>query len=198
MATQTPEGYIGNYAPESRLKAWDIWGRKYVMLGLISYYDISNDKKALNAAAKEADFLIKELNDKNALIVKMGNHRGMAASSVLEPICQLYTRTGNKKYLDFVDGVSACSLGHQHPRVNQAIIDQLNKYSHVMVYGEYAQHPAVEYCKLLVENMHSSLNKVYLVNSGTEAIEGALKLQREGFPTVFAFEVAGHGGPPDG
>ena len=105
MATQTPEGYIGNYAPESRLKAWDIWGRKYVMLGLISYYDISNDKKALNAAAKEADFLIKELNDKNALIVKMGNHRGMAASSVLEPICQLYTRTGNKKYLDFAEEI---------------------------------------------------------------------------------------------
>ncbi|MDO5524110.1 MAG: glycoside hydrolase family 127 protein [Bacteroidia bacterium] len=105
MAAQTPEGYIGNYAPESRLKAWDIWGRKYVMLGLISYYDVSQDKKALNAAAKEADFLIKELNDKNALIVKMGNHRGMAASSVLEPVCQLYTRTGNKKYLDFAEEI---------------------------------------------------------------------------------------------
>jgi len=86
--------------------------------------------------------------------------------------------TNDKKYLDFVAGVSACSLGHQHPRVNQAIIDQLNKYSHVMVYGEYAQHPAVEYCKLLVENLHPSLNKVYLVNSGTEACEGALKLVR--------------------
>ena len=80
--------------------------------------------------------------------------------------------------MDFVAGVSACSLGHQHPRVNQAIIDQLNKYSHVMVYGEYAQHPAVEYCKLLVQNLHPSLNKVYLVNSGTEACEGALKLVR--------------------
>lgn len=86
--------------------------------------------------------------------------------------------TQNKKYLDFVAGVSACSLGHQHPRVNQAIIDQLHKYSHVMVYGEYAQHPATEYCKLLVQHMHPSLNKVYLVNSGTEATEGALKLVR--------------------
>ena len=86
--------------------------------------------------------------------------------------------TNDKKYLDFVAGVSACSLGHQHPSVNAAIIDQLNKYSHVMVYGEYAQHPAVEYCKLLVENLHPSLNKVYLVNSGTEACEGALKLVR--------------------
>ena len=84
----------------------------------------------------------------------------------------------NKKYLDFVAGVSACSLGHQNPRVNQAIKDQLDKYSHVMVYGEYSQSPAVQYCKLLVENLHESLNKVYLVNSGTEACEGALKLVR--------------------
>lgn len=86
--------------------------------------------------------------------------------------------TNNKKYLDFVAGVSAASLGHQHPRVNQAIKDQLDKYSHVMVYGEYAQHPAVAYCKLLVENLPQSLNKIYLVNSGTEACEGALKLVR--------------------
>ena len=86
--------------------------------------------------------------------------------------------TNNKKYLDFVAGVSATSLGHQHPRVNKAIKDQLDKYSHVMVYGEYAQYPAVAYCKLLVENLPPSLNKVYLVNSGTEACEGALKLVR--------------------
>jgi acetylornithine/N-succinyldiaminopimelate aminotransferase len=86
--------------------------------------------------------------------------------------------TNKKKYLDFVAGVSACSLGHQHPRVKQAIKDQLDKYSHLMVYGEYSQSPAVQYCKLLVENLPPTLNKVYLVNSGTEACEGALKLVR--------------------
>ena len=86
--------------------------------------------------------------------------------------------TNNKKYLDFVAGVSAVAVGHKNERVNNAIKDQLDKYSHVMVYGEYAQHPAVEYCKLLVENLPESLNKVYLVNSGTEATEGALKLAR--------------------
>lgn len=86
--------------------------------------------------------------------------------------------TNNKAYLDFVAGVSAVSLGHQHPRVNQAIIDQLNKYSHVMVYGEYAQHPATEFCRLLAENMPAPLTKTYLTNSGTEATEGALKLAR--------------------
>jgi acetylornithine/succinyldiaminopimelate/putrescine aminotransferase len=86
--------------------------------------------------------------------------------------------TNSKKYLDFVAGVSACALGHQHPRVNQAIKDQLDKYSHVMVYGEYSQSPAVEYCKLLASLLPAPLDKTYLVNSGTEAIEGALKLAR--------------------
>lgn len=82
------------------------------------------------------------------------------------------------KYLDFVAGVSACTLGHQPPRVTQAIKNQLDKYAHVMVYGEYAQNPAVAFCKLLAENLPKSLQKTYLVNSGTEATEGALKLAR--------------------
>lgn len=86
--------------------------------------------------------------------------------------------TKGKKYLDFVAGVSACTLGHQHPRVKQAMIDQMDKYAHVMVYGEYAQDPAVEFCKLLAKHMPPQLNKTYLVNSGTEATEGALKLAR--------------------
>jgi acetylornithine/N-succinyldiaminopimelate aminotransferase len=86
--------------------------------------------------------------------------------------------TNNKKYLDFVAGVSACTLGHQNKRVNDAIKNQLDKYSHVMVYGEYSQSPAVEYCKLMASLLPAPLDKTYLVNSGTEAIEGALKLAR--------------------
>lgn len=86
--------------------------------------------------------------------------------------------TNNKAYLDFVAGVSAATLGHQPPRVNQAIIDQLNKYSHVMVYGEYAQHPPAEFCRLLAQHLPAKLSKTYLTNSGTEATEGALKLAR--------------------
>lgn len=86
--------------------------------------------------------------------------------------------TDNKPYLDFVAGVSATSLGHKNPRVNQAIINQLDKYTHVMVYGEYAQHPATEFCKLLAKHLPPQLNKTYLANSGTEATEGAIKLAR--------------------
>jgi len=89
----------------------------------------------------------------------------------------IYDKNG-KAYLDFVAGVSACTLGHQHPKVNNAIKEQLDKYSHVMVYGEYIQDPAVEFCKILAENIPAPLNKTYLVNSGTEATEGALKLAK--------------------
>lgn len=86
--------------------------------------------------------------------------------------------TDGTKHLDFVAGVSACTLGHRHPRVINAIQDQLGKYLHVMVYGEYIQKPAVDFCKLLVQHLPENLNKTYLVNSGTEAIEGALKLAK--------------------
>ncbi len=84
----------------------------------------------------------------------------------------------NKAYLDFVAGVSACTLGHNHPKVVNAIKSQLDKYMHVMVYGEYIQKPAVELTKLLAEQLPQSLEKTYLTNSGTEAIEGALKLAK--------------------
>jgi len=86
--------------------------------------------------------------------------------------------TDGQKHLDFVAGVSACTLGHQHPRVVNAIKNQVDQYLHVMVYGEYIQKPAVEFCKLLAKHLPPTLNKTYLVNSGTEAIEGALKLAK--------------------
>ncbi len=86
--------------------------------------------------------------------------------------------TSRKKHLDFVAGVSACTLGHCHPRVVLAIKEQVDKYLHVMVYGEYIQTPAIELTKLLAKNLPKNLMTTYLVNSGTEAIEGSLKLAR--------------------
>ncbi|MCB0457825.1 MAG: aspartate aminotransferase family protein [Flavobacteriaceae bacterium] len=87
--------------------------------------------------------------------------------------------TSGKAHLDFVAGVSACSLGHGHPAVVKAVTEQINKYAHVMVYGEYVQQPAVELSKLLAFHLPASLNTTYLVNSGTEAIEASLKLARK-------------------
>ena len=84
-----------------------------------------------------------------------------------------------KPYLDFVAGVSACPLGHSHPRVIKAINDQIKKYLHVMVYGEFAQEPAIKLCEKLVQLLPDNQHLVYLTNSGTEAVEGALKLAKK-------------------
>lgn len=86
--------------------------------------------------------------------------------------------TQGKAHLDFVAGVSACSLGHGHPSVVQAVKDQMDQYAHVMVYGEYAQGPAVALSKMLAQLLPAPLTTTYLVNSGTEAIEASLKLAR--------------------
>jgi len=86
--------------------------------------------------------------------------------------------TSGKKYLDFVAGVSANSLGHNHPKVTEAIKNQLDTYSHVMVYGEFIQKPQVEFCKLLAATLPEISSSVYITNSGTEATEGALKLAK--------------------
>ena len=83
-----------------------------------------------------------------------------------------------KKYLDFVAGVSANSLGHNHPKVSEAIKNQVDKYAHVMVYGEFIQQPQVDLCKLLAATLPENLQAVYITNSGTEATEGALKLAK--------------------
>ncbi|MGY8911224.1 MAG: aspartate aminotransferase family protein, partial [Flavobacteriales bacterium] len=83
-----------------------------------------------------------------------------------------------KKYLDFVAGVSANSLGHNHPKVSEAIKNQVDKYAHVMVYGEFIQQPQVDLCKLLAATIPENLQSIYITNSGTEATEGALKLAK--------------------
>ncbi|OUS00030.1 aspartate aminotransferase family protein [Flavobacteriales bacterium 33_180_T64] len=103
--------------------------------------------------------------------------------------------TNQKAYLDFVAGISACSLGHKHPKVVNAIKNQVDQYLHVMVYGEYIQEPAVELSKLLAAHLPEHLQKTYLTNSGTEAIEGALKLARRatGRSEIIAANHAYHG-----
>jgi len=83
-----------------------------------------------------------------------------------------------KKYLDLVAGVSANTLGHNHPNITNAIKKQLSKYMHVMVYGEYIQSPQYKLAILLSKQLPNSLNCSYFVNSGCEAIEGAMKLAK--------------------
>ena len=103
--------------------------------------------------------------------------------------------TNNKKYLDFVAGVSANSIGHSNKYITDAVKDQLDKYTHVMVYGEYIQKPQYELAKLLSENLPKSLSTSYFTNSGTEAIEGAMKLAKRisGRSEIIYFKGSYHG-----
>ena len=89
----------------------------------------------------------------------------------------IYDKKG-KKYLDFIAGVSANTLGHNHPKINKAIKEQVDNYLHVMVYGEFIQEKPVKLSKLLIQHLPDFFNQVYLVNSGTEATEGALKMAK--------------------
>ena len=106
----------------------------------------------------------------------------------------IYGKDG-RAYLDFVAGVSANTLGHSHPKVVNAIKEQADKYLHVMVYGEYAQEKPVELCKLLAEATPEPLEVTYLVNSGAEAIDGALKLAKRytGREEIISMKNSYHG-----
>jgi acetylornithine/succinyldiaminopimelate/putrescine aminotransferase len=106
----------------------------------------------------------------------------------------LYDAQG-KAYLDLIGGISVCNTGHRHPRVLSAIRDQLDRYLHVLVYGELIQAPQVQYASVLASNLPASLNSVYFTNSGAEAVEGAMKLAKRvtGRTEMVAFDKSYHG-----
>ena len=106
----------------------------------------------------------------------------------------IFDEKGNK-YLDFVAGVSACSLGHSNKKITDAIKKQLDKYLHVMVYGEFITEPSLKLAKLLAKNLPKNLQCTYFTNSGTEALEGSLKLARRytGRKKIIAAKNAYHG-----
>ena len=108
--------------------------------------------------------------------------------------CLLYD-TGGKEYIDLIGGISVANIGHRHPKVVEAIKKQLDAYMHVMVYGEFIESPQVQYAKLLTDNLPPSLNSVYFTNSGTEAIEGSMKLAKRvtNRTQIIAFKNSYHG-----
>lgn len=108
LLTQTADGYIGTYPDEHHLKDWDIWGRKYVLLGLLAYYDQVKDPEILNAAERVANHLIREAGPQSGVnLAETGwiGWKGLASSSVLEPVALLYQKTGKQKYLDFAEHI---------------------------------------------------------------------------------------------
>lgn len=83
-----------------------------------------------------------------------------------------------QRYIDLISGIGVSNVGHRHPKVIRAIHDQLDKYMHLMVYGEFVQAPQVQLAHALSETLPKRLNNTYLLNSGAEAVEGALKLAK--------------------
>lgn len=106
----------------------------------------------------------------------------------------IYTTEG-KQYLDFISGIAVSSLGHNHPKVIDALHKQIDKHLHVMVYGEFIQKPQLEFAELLLDQLPDTMEQIYLVNSGTEANEGALKLAKKytGRSKFVAFNNSYHG-----
>jgi acetylornithine/N-succinyldiaminopimelate aminotransferase len=105
--------------------------------------------------------------------------------------CLMWDADG-KEYIDLIAGISVCNVGHRHPKVVEAIKQQVDKYMHLLVYGE---SPEVQYAKLLTDHLPASLNSVYFTNSGTEATEGAMKLAKRvtGRTEIVAFNNSYHG-----
>jgi len=100
-----------------------------------------------------------------------------------------------RKYLDLISGVSVSNTGHNHPKVVEAVKTQVDSYMHLMVYGEFIQSPQVKYAERLAGILPPQLNTCYFVNSGSEAVEGALKLAKRftGRSRIISFKNSYHG-----
>lgn len=100
-----------------------------------------------------------------------------------------------ERYLDLVSGFNVSNIGHRHPKVLQAIKDQLDKYLHLTVYGEFVQAPQVQFATQLLMNLPNTYGSVYFTNSGAEAVEGSMKIAKKftGRRQIIAAENAYHG-----
>ena len=107
---------------------------------------------------------------------------------------KMWDREG-KEYIDVISGISVCNVGHCHPRVVQAIKDQVDQYMHIMVYGELIESPQVQYASRITSFLPASLDSVYFTSSGSEATEGAMKLAKRltGRTNMVAFNDSYHG-----
>jgi acetylornithine/succinyldiaminopimelate/putrescine aminotransferase len=128
--------------------------------------------------------------------------RHVAQTSPFPPMLEVKEAYGctivdinDKSYLDFISGISVSNIGHRHPKVVKAIRDQADAYMHVMVYGEFIQGPQVKLAQLLSHVLPLGIDSVYFVNSGTEAVEGALKLAKRhtGRTELISFQNSYHG-----
>jgi acetylornithine/succinyldiaminopimelate/putrescine aminotransferase len=136
------------------------------------------------------------LSNRQIFLRHVGQTSGTPLQLEIERAEGIYFHTPEgKRYTDLVSGVSVSALGHGHPAVVTAVKAQAEKHMHLMVYGEFVQSPQTGYAEWIASHLPDPLKVVYYVNSGSEAIEGAMKLAKRvtGRPGIVAFNKAYHG-----
>lgn len=119
------------------------------------------------------------LSPRQIFLQNIGQTTGSPLALEIEKVRGIYLYdTSGKDYIDLVSGVSVSNVGHRHPKVVEAIKDQVDRHMHLLVYGEMVQYPQVRFARLLLDQLPDTFDNVYFVNSGSEANEGALKLAK--------------------
>lgn len=187
LATQTPNGYIGAYKQQAEASNWDIWGRKYVLLGLVAYYDLTGDRKALDAACREADYTIGQLGPGKKDIVTAGWWGGLAPCSILEPMVLLYRRTGEGRYLDFANYIVTRWGEPGGPDLIRKAVDGVPVFRMfegpkpvIKEYGDNGQSKAYE-----MMSCYEGLLELYRVTGDAEYLEAVEKV----FADIDATEI---------
>ncbi len=126
IKTQLPDGYLGTYLQKDYWTEWDVWSHKYNLIGLLSYYDVTGYTPALDACRKIGDLLTKTFGTKpgqlDLVAGEHGTHVGMAPSSVIEPMVQLFKHTGDKKYIDFCEYIVEAWEQDHGPKIISSIL----------------------------------------------------------------------------
>ncbi len=162
--TQLADGYLGTYSPDEYWTSWDVWSHKYNLYGLLAYYTATGYQPALDACKKMGNLLCKTFgnNPGQRDIILAGEHVGMAATSVLDPLVELYRYTGEKKYLDFCYYILDA---WEHPN-GPKIISSLLKTGKV---SQVANAKAYEMLSNLV-----GLTKLYRLTGDTKLLKPVL------------------------
>ena len=120
---QDADGYLGTYLPKDHWGSWDVWVHKYDLMGLLTYYQYTGNKDALECCRKVGDLLVSTFGPGKKSIISAGTHVGMAATSVLEPTVLLYRTTGDEKYLDFAKYIVAAYDEPGGPKIVKTLTD---------------------------------------------------------------------------
>ncbi len=179
IATQEPNGYLGTYAPQERFyeklstgdpTTWDVWTQRYVIYGLLAYYDLHHDPAALEACKKAGDLLLKCFGPPDGDITRFGTRKGLSAAVLLQSIVRLYEHTGDPRYLDFARHITACIEKNPGLRIAAAMRDGED----VTVCGDGKAYQLMSVLLGYVELYRVTGDKVYLQTAVTawERISG--------------------------